>query len=42
MNLADFFTKAHPVHHHLAMQKFYVVVEDKHLVAITSSEGVLE
>ena len=41
MNLADFFTKAHPVHHHFTMQNFYVV-EDKHLLAITSSEGVLE
>jgi hypothetical protein len=41
INLANFFTKAHPVHHHLAMQKFYVVVEDKHLLAFTSLEGVL-
>jgi hypothetical protein len=40
INLADFFTKAHPVHHHLATQKIYVVVEDK-VLAITSSEGVL-
>ena len=44
-NLADFFTKAHPVHHHLAMRKFYVVVDDITDVIeasiITSSEGVL-
>ena len=27
-NLADFFTKAHPVHHHLAMRRFFVQTND--------------
>ena len=31
-NLADLFTKAHPVHHHLAMIETYSIIE----------EGVLE
>ena len=38
LNLADFFTKAHPVHHHLAMRKKYVL---KAAATIPSSEGVL-
>jgi hypothetical protein len=43
INLADFFTKAHPVHHHLSMRKFYVVVDDDTPIAsITRSEGVLD
>jgi hypothetical protein len=39
LNLADFFTKAHPVHHHLSQRRFYVVSDPK---SITRSEGVLE
>ena len=38
LNLADFFTKAHPVHHHVAMRKNYVLKTAK---TIPSSEGVL-
>ena len=26
--LADFFTKAHPVHHHVAMMKLYLLPEE--------------
>ncbi len=37
-NLADFFTKAHPVHHHLSQRKLYVVDT---LDNLPSSEGVL-
>ena len=37
-NLADFFTKAHPVHHHLSQRSFYVVDNIDHL---SRSEGVL-
>ena len=28
VNLADYFTKAHPVDHHLAMRNFYLVPEE--------------
>ena len=28
LNLADFFTKAHPVHHHVSMMRLYVLPED--------------
>ena len=28
-NLADFFTKAHPVHHHLKMMEMYLVTDEK-------------
>ena len=38
-NLADFFTKAHPVKHHLDIRWKYVLME-KHS-NIASSEGVL-
>ena len=38
LNLADFFTKAHPVHHHLAMRKKYVL---KAAITIPRPEGVL-
>ncbi len=38
-NLADFFTKAHPVKHHLDIRLNYVLME-KHS-NIASSEGVL-
>ena len=38
LNIADFFTKAHPVHHHVAMRKKYVL---KAAATIPSSEGVL-
>ena len=42
LNLADFFTKAHPVHHHLAIRGKYVVVEPSSSAPlIPSSEGVL-
>jgi len=42
LNLADFFTKAHPVHHHLAIRRKYVVAESTSSSAlIPSSEGVL-
>jgi hypothetical protein len=37
-NLADFFTKAHPVHHHLSIRSKYVLSLHND---ITSSEGVL-
>jgi hypothetical protein len=37
-NLADFFTKAHPVHHHVSIRKKYVI---DHEDDITTSEGVL-
>ena len=39
LNLADFFTKAHPVHHHKSIRWKYVVVEEED--RIPSSEGVL-
>ena len=39
-NLADFFTKAHPVKHHLDIRWKYVLME-KHNSNIASSEGVL-
>ena len=39
LNLADFFTKAHPVHHHKSIRWKYVVVEKED--RIPSSEGVL-
>ena len=38
LNLADFFTKAHPVHHHIAIRSKYVLKGSR---TITSSEGVL-
>ena len=46
LNLADFFTKAHPVHHHLAMRKIYLATTDAKIRegehgTIDSSEGVL-
>ena len=46
LNLADFFTKAHPVHHHKNIRWKYVLVEPKDCRAnledhIPSSEGVL-
>ena len=28
LNLADFFTKAHPVHHHVTMMKLYLLPEE--------------
>ena len=37
-NLADIFTKAHPVHHHLSIRSKYVLSMHND---ITSSEGVL-
>ena len=49
LNLADFFTKAHPVHHHVSMRKIYLATDegtnkvtdrDDHEI-IGSSEGVL-
>jgi hypothetical protein len=42
INLADFFTKAHPVHHHLAMRKIYTIVDNSKELELTTSEGVLE
>ena len=39
LNLADFFTKAHPVHHHLAIRWKYVVRGNT--IPIARSEGVL-
>ena len=46
LNLADFFTKAHPVHHHKSIRWKYVLVEPQNCNAnsedhIPSSEGVL-
>ena len=48
LNLADFFTKAHPVHHHIAMRKIYLAIDGaestrkiNHGTKIDSSEGVL-
>ena len=48
LNLADFFTKAHPVHHHIAMRKIYLAIDGEeanrkrnHGTTIDSSEGVL-
>jgi hypothetical protein len=42
LNLADCFTKAHPVHHYLAIRGKYVVVEPSSSAPlIPSSEGVL-
>ena len=38
LNLADFFTKAHPVKHHLDIRWKYVLMEKRN---IASSEGVL-
>jgi len=38
LNLADFFTKAHPVHHHIAIRSKYVLKGSR---TIPSSEGVL-
>ena len=45
-NFADFFTKAHPVHHHKSIRWKYVLVEPKDCILssenhITSPEGVL-
>ena len=39
LNLADFFTKAHPVKHHLEIRWKYVLMPNK--IYIPSSEGVL-
>ena len=46
LNLADFFTKAHPVHHRKSIRWKYVLVEPKDCSDnsedhIPSSEGVL-
>ena len=46
LNLADFFTKAHPVHHHKSIRWKYVLVEPQNCSAnsedhISSLEGVL-
>ena len=46
LNLADFFTKAHPVHHHTAIRWKYVLDKNhfyasKQLPKVTPREGVL-
>ena len=44
LNLADFFTKAHPVHHHVTMRNMYVATDRNQEVQqqrVDSSEGVL-
>ena len=37
INLADFFTKAHPVNHHLAMRNVYLNSEEGMLISPIST-----